>query len=81
LKEPGYIAQDTPDVWRVHIEAEAKVRVKNPMTGRERLVWKQVGKHNHLLDCECMNIVGAALYGRLKVSPASLTEEEVNGEG
>jgi len=28
-----------------------------------------------------MNIVGAALYGRLKVSPASLTEEEVNGEG
>jgi len=82
LKEPGYIALDTPDVWRVHIEAEVKVRVKNPMTGRERLVWKQIGKNNHLLDCECMAIVGAALYGRLKVSPASLTESEFdNGEG
>jgi len=29
-----------------------------------------------------MAIVGAALYGRLKVSPASLTESEFdNGEG
>jgi hypothetical protein len=81
LKEEGFIALDTPDVWKLHIEAEVKVRVKNPMTGRERLVWKQIGKHNHLMDCECMNIVGAALHGRLKVSPASLTEEVENGEG
>jgi hypothetical protein len=81
LKEEGFIALDTPDVWKVHIEAEVKVRVKNPMTGRERLVWKQIGKNNHLLDCECMNIVGAALHGRLKVSPANLTEEVENGEG
>jgi hypothetical protein len=48
--------------------------VKNPLTGRERMVWKQVGKNNHLMDAECMNIVGAALHGRLKVTPADLAE-------
>jgi hypothetical protein len=51
------------------------------MTGRTRRVWKQIGKHNHLLDCECMAIVGAALHKRLKIMPAGLTEEVEHGEG
>jgi len=74
LKTEGFIAQDTPLVYHEHISAEAKVKVKNPMTGRERYVWKQVGKNNHLLDAECMGLVGAALHGRLKVTPADLAE-------
>jgi len=28
-----------------------------------------------------MNIVGAGLYKLLKITPVSLTEDEVNGEG
>ena len=74
LKIEGFIAQDTPLVWHEHIGAEAKIKVKNPMTGRERFVWKQIGKNNHLLDAECMGLVGAALHGRLKVTPADLAE-------
>jgi len=82
LKTDGFIAEDTPEVWKVHISSETKVEVRNPMTGRTRRVWKQIGKHNHLLDCECMAIVGAALHKRLKIMPAGLTEEiENNGEG
>ena len=81
LKVEGFIAEDTPEVWKVHISAETKVEVKNPMTGRTRRVWKQIGKHNHLLDCECMGIVGAALHKRLKIMPAGLTEEVEHGEG
>ena len=59
LKTDGWVAQDTPLVYFEHLNAEAKVKVKNPLTGRERMVWKQVGKNNHLMDAECMNIVGA----------------------
>ena len=82
LKSDGFVADDVPQVWREHINAERKVSVKNPMTGRTRLVWKQIGKDNHLLDCECMNIVGASLHKLLNISPASLTDEvENNGEG
>ena len=77
----GFVADDAPEVWHTHIRAEVKVAVKNPLTGRTRMVWKQIGKQNHLLDCECMNIVGAGLYKLLRISPASLTEEEINGEG
>lgn len=81
LKTDGFIAEDTPEVWKVHISSETKVEVKNPMTGRTRRVWKQIGKHNHLLDCECMAVVGAALHKRLKIMPAGLTEEIEHGEG
>jgi hypothetical protein len=31
------------------------------------------------MDCECMGLCGAALHGRLKVIPASLTEEDLHG--
>jgi len=79
LKTDGFIAEDTPDVWKVHIDSEVKVEVKNPLTGRTRRVWKQVGKNNHLMDCECMGLCGAALHGRLRVVPTSLTEEDLHG--
>jgi hypothetical protein len=81
VKSEGFVADDAPQVWREHIEAERKVSVKNPMTGRTRMVWKQIGKQNHLLDCECMNIVGAGLHKLLNITPASLTDEVENGEG
>jgi len=81
LHADGFVADDAPEVWHTHIRAEVKVAVKNPLNGRTRMVWKQIGKQNHLLDCECMNIVGAGLYKLLRISPASLTEEEINGEG
>jgi hypothetical protein len=41
------------------------------------MVWKQVGKNNHLMDAECMNIVGAALHGKLKVTASDLEQEEI----
>jgi hypothetical protein len=81
LHADGFVADDAPEVWHTHIRAEVKVAVKNPLNGRTRMVWKQIGKQNHLLDCECMNIVGAGLYKLLRISPASLTDEEINGEG
>ena len=81
LHGDGFVADDAPEVWHTHIRAEVKVAVKNPLNGRTRMVWKQIGKQNHLLDCECMNIVGAGLHKLLRISPASLTEEEINGEG
>jgi phage terminase large subunit GpA-like protein len=82
LTGEGFVADDAPTVWYEHIRAEQKVAVKNPMTGRTRFVWKQIGKQNHLMDCECMNIVGAGLHKLLQVSPAGLTESEFdNGEG
>jgi hypothetical protein len=36
-----------------------------------------VGKNNHLMDAECMNIVGAALHGKLKVTASDLNQEEI----
>ena len=44
------VLHNTPLVYFDHLNSEAKVKVKNPMTGRERMVWKQVGKNNHLMD-------------------------------
>jgi hypothetical protein len=81
VSSDGFVADDVPQVWRLHIEAEKKVSIKNPMTGRTRMVWKQIAKDNHGLDCECMNIVGAGLHKLLNITPASLTEEFENGEG
>lgn len=81
VKSDGFVADDAPQVWHEHIRAERKISVKNPMTGRTRMVWKQIGKQNHLLDCECMNIVGAGLHKLLNITPASLTDEVENGEG
>jgi len=77
LKTDGWVAQDTPLVYFEHLNSEAKVKIKNPLTGRERMVWKQVGKNNHLMDAECMNIVGAALHGKLKVTASDLNQEEI----
>lgn len=79
IKTDNFIAQDTPNVYKDHLSAEVKVAVKNPTTGKTKYIWKQVGKHNHLMDCECMNIVGAALHGRLNLQPSNLTDEEDHG--
>ena len=44
------------------------------MTGRVRVIWKQVKKQNHLLDSELMGVVGALLHGLINADPAAIQE-------
>ena len=70
------IPDNAPSAYAEHMASEIKKEIRNPMTGRTRMVWKQVKKHNHLRDAELMNIVGAILHGLMDADPAPI--EDVN---
>ena len=80
LKTDGFIAIDTPEVWHSHIRAEIKKLVRNPATGRSKMMWKQISKDSHLRDCECMNIVGAALHKLVNITTSEIKHDEVLSE-
>lgn len=68
------IPDDTPAAYAEHMASEVKKEVCNPMTGKTRMIWKQVKKHNHLRDAELMNIVGALLHGLIDSDPVPVEE-------
>lgn len=59
------IAADASEEYKAHLDAHRKVSRRNPMTGREQFIWRQIGKRpNHLLDCE-LQILALAEYGNI----------------
>jgi hypothetical protein len=75
LKQDGFAAMDAPEAWHKHLRSEVKKLVRSPLTGRAKIIWKQIGKNVHLRDCECMCIVGAALHKRLNLMPANIEQD------
>jgi len=72
------VPDDVPAVYQEHITSEIKKEIRNPMTGRARVIWKQVKKQNHLLDAELMGVVGALLHGLINSDPAAIQETNLN---
>ena len=62
------IALDTSKDYREQINAESKVPRVNPRTGATVWEWKQVKRHNHLFDCEVLQVLAAVMTGLLRVS-------------
>jgi DNA-directed RNA polymerase subunit RPC12/RpoP len=59
------VAADASEEYKAHLDAHRKVSRRNPMTGREQFMWRQIGKRpNHLLDCE-LQILALAEYGNI----------------
>lgn len=58
-----HVHGDIPPEYTRHLNAEIKIMKQNPRTGRYQVVWKQVRKDNHLLDCEAMQVVDALCAG------------------
>jgi hypothetical protein len=75
LKQDGFTALDAPEAWHKHLRSEVKKLVRSPLTGRAKIIWKQIGKNVHLRDCECMCVVGAALHKRLNLMPANIEQD------
>jgi hypothetical protein len=61
------IPDDCPEEWHSHLSAEVKRAKYNPLSGRTKMVWHRIRKDNHLMDAECMNLVGAMLSGCMPV--------------
>lgn len=61
------IPDDCPEDWHSHLSAEVKRAKYNPLSGRTKMVWHRIRKDNHLMDAECMNLVGAMLSGCMPV--------------
>ncbi len=72
-----HVHGDIPPEYTKHLNAEIKMMKQNPRTGRYQVVWKQVRRANHLLDCEAMQIV-CALAGGLIVED---NEKYANAQG
>jgi hypothetical protein len=72
------VPDDVPAVYQEHITSEIKKEIRNPMTGRARVIWKQVKKQNHLLDAELMGVVGALLHGLINSDPAAIQEANLS---
>ena len=58
-----HVHGDIPQEYTRHLNAEMKIMRQNPRTGRYTVVWKQIRKANHLLDCEAMQVVDALCCG------------------
>lgn len=59
--------RDVPEIWLKQINARRKLPKKDPLTGDITLEWVEVvRKFDHLRDCECMQVVLAAMRGFLR---------------
>lgn len=66
-----------PAIWHVSANVSAryqrqmnsrvKVMIQNKRTGRYQAIWKDLYKDNHLLDCECMQVIRAIQLGLISV--------------
>ncbi len=64
------IARDTSDEYRKQISNKIKREKINPVTGKKKWEWLNIGKKNdHFWDCESMQVVVACLSGILKSHP------------
>lgn len=59
--------RDAPREWLEQINARRKLPKRNPLTGAITYEWVEVvRKWDHLRDCECMQVVMAAMRGFLR---------------
>ena len=57
------LPSDLSDDFKTQIDSESKKEVIDKATGNVKLRWVRTKKHNHLWDCECMQLVGAIIFG------------------
>jgi len=74
--------RDVPEIWLKQINARRKLPKRDPLTGDTTLEWTEVvRKFDHLRDCECMQIILAAMRGFLRefeitgAPPAAKTDD------
>lgn len=60
-----HVHGDAPTEYFSHLNAERKFMVLDHR-GRAKSFWKQLRRHNHLNDCECMQVIGAMLAGLIE---------------
>lgn len=56
-----HVHGDAPQEYLKHLNAYQKIMRKTARRGRYESVWHQFGRQDHLLDCECMQIVLAMM--------------------
>jgi hypothetical protein len=62
------VAADASADYLAQIDSHRKIVRRNPITGRQNYIWRQIGKRpDHLLDCELMIVALAELGGIVKV--------------
>jgi phage terminase large subunit GpA-like protein len=64
------VAIDASPDYLAQIDSHRKVVRRNPVTGRENYIWKQIGRRaDHKLDCELMILALAEIGGIIKIKP------------
>lgn len=58
-----HVHGDAPEEYFKHLNSHQKIMMQSRKSGRMESRWRQFGKEDHLLDCECMQIVGAMQSG------------------
>jgi hypothetical protein len=58
-----HITANVSDRYQRQLNSKMKIQQQNKQTGRIKMIWKDLHREDHLLDCECMAVIRSIQMG------------------